>query len=95
MEVTMCNVIRLYRIDPKNKTEISEVYAWDVNRKVNKALLQKSKAVRLELWSIENGETLVKNGWFPARRADGTQIESSKGYRLYTYPERELKPFPY
>ena len=92
----MCNVVHLYRIDPKNKTEISEVYAWDVNRKVNKALLQKSKAVRLELWSIEDGETLVKNGWIPAKRSDGSDIVSEKGYRLYTFPERPiLKPFPF
>ena len=92
----MCNVVRLVRIDPKTKSETQEVYSWDPNKKVSKAILQKSKAVRLELWSIEDGETLVENGWFPARRADGTQIESSKGYRLYTYPERKpLSSVPY
>ena len=92
----MCNVVHLVRIDPKTKSETHEVYSWDPNKKVSKAILQKSKAARLELWSIEDGETLVENGWFPARRADGSDIVSEKGYRLYTFPERPiLKPFPY
>ena len=93
----MCNVVHLIRIDPKTLQEkSSEVYSWDPNKKVSKAILQKSKAARLELWSLEDEDVLVKNGWIPAKRSDGSDIISEKGYRLYTFPERpRLKPFPY
>jgi len=93
----MCNVVHLIRIDPKTLQEkSSEVYSWDPNKKVSKAILQKSKAARLELWSLEDEDVLVKNGWIPAKRSDGSDIVSEKGYRLYTFPERpRLKPFPY
>ena len=92
----MCNVVHLVRIDPKTKSETQEVYSWDPNKKVSKAILQKSKAARLELWSLEDKDILMKNGWFPAKRSDGSDIVSEKGYRLYTFPERPiLKPFPY
>ena len=92
----MCNVVRLVRIDPKTKKECTEVYSWDTSRKVTKALLQKSKAARLELWSLEDEDVLVKNGWIPAKNGNGEVIVSKKGYRLYTFPERpRLKPFPY
>ena len=92
----MCNVVHLVRIDPKTKSETQEVYSWDPSRKVTKSLLDKSKAARLELWSLEDEDVLVKNGWIPAKRSDGSDIVSEKGYRLYTFPERpRLKPFPY
>ena len=92
----MCNVVHLVRIDPKTKSEVQESYAWDPNKKVSKAILQKSKAARLELWSLEDKDVLVEKGWFPAKRSDGSDIVSEKGYRLYTFPERpRLKPFPY
>ena len=90
----MC-VVHLVRIDPKTKSEVQESYAWDPSRKVSTALLQKSKAVRFEVW-VPKGTEMMKLGWFPAKRSDGSDIISEKGYRLYTFPERpRLKPFPY
>ena len=92
----MC-VVHLIRIDPKTKSEVQESYAWDPSRKVSRALLQKSKAVRFELWvPMEAEEEMVSKGWKPALRSDGTKITSSKGNVLLTFPERpRLKPFPY
>ena len=93
----MCNVVRLVRIDPKTKKECTEVYSWDTNRKVTKSLLQKSKAVRFEIWVPSDlKEEMIEKGWFPALRSlDGSEIISEKGNQLFTFPKRELKPFPY
>jgi len=64
---------------------------------VTKALLQKSKAVRFELWvPAEEEMEMVSKGWFPALRSDGTKIVSERGNQLFTFPKREgLKPFPF
>ena len=92
----MCAAIHLIKIDPKTKSETQEVYSWDPSRKVNKALLQKSKAIRFEVWvPKETKDEMMKLGWFPAVRSDGTEIISNRGNVLLTFPERVLKPFPY
>lgn len=92
----MCAVLHLVKLDPRTKSEVQESYAWDPSRKVSKSLLQKSKAIRFELWSKEDHNLLVGNGWIPALRLDGTEIISGKGYKLYTFPERRTLPaFPY
>ena len=92
----MC-VIRLVRLDPKTKKECTEVYSWDTSRKVTKALLQKSKAVRFEIWVPSDlKEDMIAKGWKLGLRSDGTEIISGKGNQLFTFPERpKLKPFPY
>ena len=92
----MC-VIRLVRLDPKTKSETQEVYSWDTSRKVGKSLLQKSKAVRFEIWVPSDlKEDMIEKGWFPALRSDGTEISSPRGNVLLTYPERKPLPtFPY
>jgi len=85
----MC-VIRLVKLDSV------EVYSWDTSRKVSKALLQKSKAVRFEVWvPKEEANNMIEKGWFPAKRSDGSEIISEKGNQLFTFPKRELKPFPF
>ena len=85
----MC-VIRLVKLDSV------EVYSWDTDRKVTKALLQKSKAVRFEVWvPKEEANNMIEKGWFPAKRSDGSEIISEKGNQLFTFPKRELKPFPF
>lgn len=91
----MC-VIRLVKLDP-NKRETQEVYSWNPDRKVNKSLLQKSKAIRFEIWVSQKMKSeMIEKGWFPALRSDGTEIISERGNQLFTFPKREgLKPFPY
>ena len=74
-----------------------EKYSWDTNRKVTKSLLKKSKASRFEIWvPKEEANNVIEKGWFPALRSlDGSEIISEKGNQLFTFPKRELKPFPY
>ena len=85
----MC-VIRLVKLDSV------EVYSWDTDRKVTKALLQKSKALRFEIWVPSDlKDEMIEKGWFPALRSDGTEIISGNGNQLFTFPKRELKPFPF
>ena len=85
----MC-VIRLVKLDSV------EVYSWDTDRKVTKALLQKSKALRFEIWVPSDlKDEMIEKGWFPALRSDGTEIASERGNQLFTFPKRELKPFPF
>ena len=93
----MCAVLHLIKIDPKTKSETQEVYSWDPSRKVSKSLLQKSKAIRFEVWvPSEQKEDMIEKGWFPAVRSDGTEIISDRGNQLFTFPKREgLKPFPF
>ena len=91
----MC-VIRLVKLDPKTKSETQEVYSWDTSRKVTEALLKKSKALRFEVWvPKEEANNMIEKGWFPAVRSDGTEIVSERGNQLFTFPKRELKPFPF
>ena len=93
----MC-VLHLIKIDPKTKSETQEVYSWDPSRKVSKSLLQKSKAIRFEVWVPEEMKAeMVKLGWkIATRSSDGSEIVSDRGNVLLTFPERpRLKPFPY
>ena len=86
----MC-VIRLVKLDSV------EVYSWDTDRKVTKALLQKSKALRFEIWVPSDlKDEMIEKGWKVGLRSDGTEIASSRGNVLLTYPERKPLPtFPY
>ena len=90
----MC-VIRCYTV--KDGLEKVEKYSWDPSRRVNKALLKKSKASRFEIWiPEEEANNVIEKGWFPAvRSSDGSVIISRNGNQLFTFPKRELKPFPY
>jgi len=92
----MC-VIRCYYKAGKDGLEKVEKFSWDPDRKVTKALLQKSKVLRFETWVPEEEvKNMMEKGWKVGLRADGTKIISSLGNVLLTFPEREmLKPFPF
>ena len=86
----MC-VITCYLEDGK-----VEKYSWDPSRRVNKALLQKSKASRFEIWvPFGTQDKMTKLGWEIAKRMDQSEIVSGKRNILLTFPKRELKPFPF
>ena len=89
----MCNVVTCYRTNDG----LVEKYSWDPNRKVTPGLLKKSGFERLEIWvPEEEAEMMVSKGWKVAKRLDGSEIVSSKGNVLLTFPERpRLKSFPY
>ena len=89
----MC-VIRCYTV--KDGLEKMDQYSWNLDRKVTKALLKKSKALRFEIWVPSDlKDEMIEKGWFPAKRSDGSEIISEKGNQLFTFPKRELKPFPF
>ena len=90
----MCNVVTCYRTN--DGLEKVEKYSWNPEKKVNPGLLKKSGFERLEIWVPEaEMEEMVSKGWKVAKRLDGSEIVSSKGNVLLTFPERVLKPFPF
>ena len=90
----MCATIRCYTV--KDGLEKMDQYSWNLDRKVTKALLKKSGYDRFEVWvPKEEANNMIEKGWFPAKRSDGTEIASERGNQLFTFPKRELKPFPF
>ena len=90
----MCNVVTCYRTN--DGLEKVEKYSWNPEKRVSAALLKKSGFTRLEIWVPEEmkGELVLK-GWKVAKKLDGSEVVSSKGNVLLTFPERVLKPFPF
>jgi len=91
----MC-VIRCYKA-AKDGLEKMDQYSWNLDRKVTNALLKKSGYDRFEIWVPSDlKEEMIEKGWKPALRSDGTEIASSRGNVLLTYPERKPLPaFPF
>jgi hypothetical protein len=91
----MCT-IRCYKA-VKDGLEKVEKYSWNPEKKVSKALLQKSGYNRFEIWVPEEMKVeMIAKGWKVGLRSDGTEIVSERGNVLLTYPERKPLPtFPY
>ena len=74
-----------------------EKYSWNPEKRISKAILQKSGFDRLEIWvPEEEAEMMVSKGWKAAKKMDGSVVVSSKGNVLLTFLERKRLPtFPF
>ena len=81
----------------RNQDGKVEKYSWNPEKRISKAILQKSGFDRLEIWvPEEEAEMMVSKGWKVAKKMDGSVVVSNRGNILLTYPERKPLPtFPF